>query len=325
MSAPAQPEPELMTTAHLDDPALGVAIRRGAAAGAFVRIRRGAFLGASDWAALDGRDRHRVLVQAVAPDLPTDVVVSHRSAVAMHRLPWIGSFGARVTVTDPRRDRGQAKGSVERIGGHGRRPATVLTSGVRIATLAETAVDIATREHPWRAIVVLDAVLRRGVGRAEILERLSLRAARNARAARELVDYADAASESAGESITRWGSHVLGAPPPVLQHEFQYEGVLRDRVDLWFPDERVVVEFDGRVKYVDPRTQAGRSGSDVLFDEKRREDRLRQRHDVDGFARVTWADAMPGGQLPRILDDAGIALGPNWMTAWRGAARRTLQ
>lgn len=84
----------------------------------------------------------------------------------------------------------------------------------------------------------------------------------------------------------------------------------------------MIVEFDGRVKYDDPLR--GRTPTAALIDEKRREDRLRRRRDVNGFARVMWSDAMPAGQLPRILHDAGVPLGPNWGTAWRQAANRAL-
>ncbi|QSB22752.1 hypothetical protein [Curtobacterium sp. 24E2] len=37
----------------------------------------------------------------------------------------------------------------------------------------------------------------------------------------------------------------------------------------------MIVEFDGRVKYDDPRR--GHTAADALVDEKRREDRLRRR------------------------------------------------
>jgi hypothetical protein len=44
------------------------------------------------------------------------------------------------------------------------------------------------------------------------------------------------------------------------------------RVDAWYDEAAVAVEFDGRVKYSDPRAA---SPSEALWKEKRREDRLR--------------------------------------------------
>ena len=316
---------EVISTVGLSgDPALAESIRRRARAGDALRLHRGLYVDGADWASATAYERHRLLVSSVVPSLVDAPVVSHHSAVALHRLPWIGGFGERAVVTDPRRDRGQVKRSVERIGSAGRRPGTVLVDGLAVTDLVGTAVDIALREHPWRAIVVLDAVLRRGVPMTALLVELDQRRARRHRAARDLIEHASAAAESPGESITRWGAHVLGAPPPVQQHAFSYDAAFVDRVDLWFPEPGVVVEFDGRAKYADPALRNGRSPEDVLFDEKRREDRLRRRADVHGVTRVTWAEAMPGGQLPRRLSEAGIPLGPGWAAAWRAAAQRTL-
>lgn len=316
---------DVISTAGLsDDPALAAAVRRRARTGDTIRLHRGLYVDGAGWASASEHDRHRAVVTSVVPALIDAPVVSHRSAVALHRLPWIGRFGERVVVTDPRRDRGQTKRSVERIGSAGRRPDTVVVDGLVVTDLVGTAVDIALREHPWRAVVVLDAVLRRGVSVTALLDELARRRARRHRAARDLVEHASGDAESPGESITRWGAHVLGAPTPVLQQEFEHDGVFVDRADLWFPEQGVIVEFDGRAKYSDPAFRSGRSPEDVLFDEKRREDRLRRRPEVQGVVRVTWTDAMPGGQLPRRLSEAGIPLGTAWAAAWRAAAQRTL-
>lgn len=314
----------ITTTGLADDPALAAAVRRRAASGELHRVHRGLFVDGATWAAAVRHDRHRLLLRSVVPRLAGELVVSHASAVALHGLPWIGQFGERVVVTDPDRDRGQTKRSVQRIGSAGRRPRAVVIEGIVVTDLVGTAVDVALREHPWRAIVVVDAVLRRGVPKAALLAELASRRARRHRAAWELIASGHAGAESPGESITRWGAHVLGAPVPVLQQAFRYDGVFVDRVDLWFPEQGIAVEFDGRSKYTDAELRRGRSAEDVLFDEKRREDRLRRRPDVNGVVRVTWSDAMPGGQLPRRLSDAGVPLGSAWATAWRSAALRTL-
>ncbi|WP_139195099.1 hypothetical protein [Curtobacterium sp. MCBA15_001] len=251
--------------------------------------------------------------------------MSHRSAVALHGLPWIGPFGGRVFFADPSRDRGQSKGVTRRVGTAGRVPDTVLVAGIPTTSLAVTAVDVALSDHPWRAVAVLDAVLRRGVPHAALVAELSARGAPRARRrASELVAFADAAAESPGESITRWGAHVLGTPTPVLQHEFVTDWGGQERVDFWFPESGTVIEFDGAAKYRDRRLRRGRTPEEVVVEEKRREDALRRKRDVHHFGRVVWTDAMPGGQLPRRLHDAGVPLGPKWGEAWRAAADRTL-
>ncbi|WP_439692020.1 hypothetical protein ACRQ4B_13985 [Curtobacterium sp. SP.BCo] len=293
-------------------------IRRAADRGIWERIHPGAYVPRAAWTSASAAERHRVLVTSYLRAHPATVVVTDRSAVAMHGLPWIGPFGSRVIVTDPDRDRGQVKSTVRRRGSAGRVPASTVIDGVVVGTLAETAVDVALHEHPWRAIVVLDAVLRRGIPKDELRAALDERGARGRGRAEVLIDVADGGAESAGESITRWGAHVLGAPAPVLQQEFPYDEVLHDRVDLWYPQQGVIVEFDGRTKY-------GAGAPDALWDEKRREDRLRRRRGVHGFVRVTWRDAMPAGQLPRLLIDGGVPLGDGWPSAWRLAAHRALE
>jgi hypothetical protein len=81
-----------------------------------------------------------------------------------------------------------------------------------------------------------------------------------------------------------------GLPRPELQVEIHDGAGFIGRVDAWYEEAAVAVEFDGRVKYVDPRDA---SSGEVLWKEKRREDRLR-----DAGARVV-----------RIVNDD---LGPAW-------------
>ena len=64
-----------------------------------------------------------------------------------------------------------------------------------------------------------------------------------------------------------------GLPRPELQVEIHDGAGLIGRVDAWYEDAAVAVEFDGRVKYLDPRD--GSSPGEVLWEEKRREDRMR--------------------------------------------------
>ncbi|HEY7989384.1 MAG TPA: hypothetical protein VIE19_09205 [Lapillicoccus sp.] len=80
------------------------------------------------------------------------------------------------------------------------------------------------------------------------------------------------------------------------------------RVDL-LVGERVVVEFDGAVKY------SGDASGRVLFAEKRREDRLRDL----GFevVRVTWSDlAQPERVLARVRSAMSRASSRAGWTSW---------
>ena len=95
---------------------------------------------------------------------------------------------------------------------------------------------------------------------------------------------------------------ALGFAPPELQAELRDASGLM-RVDFLWRTERIVLEFDGRVKY-----EAGSAGtssaSDVVWREKLREDRIRRMG--FGVVRVVWADLMRPDALRARLAAAGI-------------------
>lgn len=98
---------------------------------------------------------------------------------------------------------------------------------------------------------------------------------------RTMLAHVDGRSESVGESRLRFATAVAGITlePQVVITDAN--GRFVARVDFVVAGTKVVVEFDGKVKYAD-------GGPDALMAEKRREDRLRRL----GYAvvRVTWAD-----------------------------------
>lgn len=167
----------------------------------------------------------------------------------------------------------------------------VLTvDGIPVTSLARTAVDLSRSARDWRqAVVDVDAALRAGADLDEVRAVAELcRAWSGARTTARAVALAAAGSESPGETLARLLVVGLGFPAPVTQ------AVVRDRkggfvarVDLLLEAERVVIEFDGRVKY---RAAAGdpEGPEDVLWREKRHEDQLRELgYEV---VRLSWAD-----------------------------------
>jgi hypothetical protein len=114
-----------------------------------------------------------------------------------------------------------------------------------------------------------------------------------------VLSFADGLSESVGESRTRVLCHTHHLPPPRLQVEIRSGGVLLGRVDLLIEEWRLILEFDGRVKYrldaSDDRERLER----VLWAEKLREDSLRR--EGYGVDRVTWGDLeRPAATAARI-------------------------
>lgn len=234
-------------------------------------------------------------------------VVSHASAVILHRLPWILPVPDRVIVLDPRRSTGQRNRFVDKAPGADRSVRSVVVDGLPVTVLADTVIDVALRYDRARALAVADAALRRGVLpsllSAVLAERLPARAHRRAR---EVLHLASGSSESAGESVTHLVIRDAGCPAPVQQQEFRDGSGLIGRVDFWFPDHGVVVEFDGLVKYRDASMRQGRTPEEVVIAEKLREDRLRALPEVRRVIRPVWHDIEPGGRFPGMLADAGL-------------------
>jgi predicted transcriptional regulator of viral defense system len=273
--------------AGVTDAELARAVRRGE----LVRVRRGAYLDPTA-----GLSRHRALVLATAPALRDGSVVSHGSAALLHGLPLWRVDGARVHVT--RRPPAAGSGSA-RVHLHvARLPDSdvTLVDGVPATTMARTVVDLARSASFESAVVAADAALATGSFSREdltgCLERMG--AVPGSRRAARVTAFADAHSESVGESRSRVLLHRLGIPAPDLQVRLlRPDRSVIGRCDFGWRARRTVGEFDGRVKY---RADEGRDPGDVVFREKLREDEIRDA----GWevARWTWADL----DTPSVVD-----------------------
>ena len=97
------------------------------------------------------------------------------------------------------------------------------------------------------------------------------------RQARQIVELADGDAESPLESLVRLALHDDGFPRPLLQ---QWVGGYR--VDFLWPEYRLILEADGRLKYT----------GDQAWTEKKRQIALGR---SDNFVeRVVWSDLFAG-------------------------------
>jgi hypothetical protein len=116
------------------------------------------------------------------------------------------------------------------------------------------------------------------------------------------VEFSVELSGSFGESVARVVIILLGFEVPELQVVFQdAEGNIE--TDFFWRGVRLAGEFDGKVKY-SRQEYTGGDPTEVLWREKRREDRLRRM--VAGVLRITWDDVMHPARLERLLVDAGV-------------------
>ena len=288
-------------------------VRRRIDRGELLRLCPGVAVERKAWQAATPRQRHLLRVVALLPKLSSRVAVSHASAAAVWGAPILGDWPERVHVVDPARRTTQSTPTVVRHAGLLLPQEARVESGVLVTSPARTAADLALSWTFREAVVALDQLLhRRLTTREEIGRFLDARpTARGRTGARRAVAFATSAAESPGESLTRVVLHELGAPPPVLQKSFRWgdRGQFVDVVDFWWPRFGVVLEFDGRIKYATGRWRKGRSPEQIVVDEKIREDRIRNRPEVDGFARTVWDEVMHPTRLVMNLRAAGLPLG----------------
>lgn len=251
-------------------------------------VRRGEF-----W-----RPAPAVLARCVPPDDPDDHALlrslahlvrrprfhaAHETALRLHGLPLLGrSTGVHLA--------GPTSSARERAGAH-LHPAASPPEAVRppgcqndwpASGIAQALADMARRPgvRLGEAMVPLDAAWRAGwVEPADVVSRVPA-GGRGVARVRQLVNLADAAAESPGETLTRLLLARAGKRW-VSQVRF-WLGSQEARVDFVLPDDGVILEFDGLVKY------RGDEGPDVLVREKQREDALRALG--YGVVRLVWKD-----------------------------------
>lgn len=271
-----------------------------AQSGDLVRVMRGAFVDPTVWAALTARGRFRLRVEAAAATAREPLVLCRAAAAVVHGLPWLGRWPERVDVLVPPDSPSRSSTVLRRH----REPlhGFEIVDGLSVTTIEHTVIGIAREADFARAIVVADAALARGVSVTEAADTVPLR--HGSARARAVAAFADGRAASVGESVSRVTMRAIGIDPPVLQQEFARPDGGVWNVDFWWPDLRVIGEFDGDSKYLDPEQRGGRTPAEVMLDEKRREDGLRRLS--AGFARWDWAVARSPRLLAERLASAGV-------------------
>ncbi|MDQ4137680.1 MAG: hypothetical protein M3116_02380 [Actinomycetota bacterium] len=119
-----------------------------------------------------------------------------------------------------------------------------------------------------------------------------------------MLELADGASGSPGESVSRVAMHLQGLPMPLLQHEFRDRRGRIGYVDFWWPEFDLIGEFDGLGKYTRDDMLSGRSPAEAVIAEKVREDRLRALG--PRVVRWGWECAISPPRLAEVLRRAGL-------------------
>jgi very-short-patch-repair endonuclease len=262
--------------------------------GRALRVGPSAYVDRPRYEAASPERRHEMATRAVVRTFDGRVYASHYSALTLMSLPVFGAPLDHIHVA-------RAAGSLSR-----RRP------GLSIHTAYGPAAGRLIGRTPSvaPALAILGAAMTCGIETGVVAADAALAAGKTTEAdletwlgklsrhrdvtqARRAVRLADARSESVGESRTRLLLNAIGFRPTPQVEIRDRHGRLVGRVDFLLERERIIVEFDGLMKYADA------NGREALAAEKSREDRLRALGYE--FVRLTWADLSRPVTVERLL------------------------
>jgi hypothetical protein len=285
---------QLLADGYSDDE-----VRRSLRDGRLIVVRRGSYV---TRAALPDKpeQRYALRVRATAPDLAPDAVISHSSAAAIFGLPLWGVALDRVHVTRDRRYGGRVDPRLHVHSAVLTAEDMIVVDGLAMTSAARTVADLA-RSLPFEAaVVVADAALNRVLVTRDEFEAAVERGARRpgAAAARRVLAFADARSQSPGESRSRVRMQRMGLPMPQLQMPIETR-LGTCHADFGWPEFRAVGEFDGLIKY-GALLRPGQDAAAAVIEEKVREDAIR-----DEDWRVTrwiWDEIDPFVEVARRIE-----------------------
>jgi hypothetical protein len=283
-------------------------LERAVFGGGLVRLRRGLYAVPSIGLGPDAYRTELSRVRGIMASLSADAVLSHDSAARLHGMWTPGLRGPLVHVTVP----GQAEREDAALRVHASRlPAQFVTTvkGLRVTTVARTAVDLARGRDLPQALVAIDGAWRTSVAAqlpdsstrlrertvpdavlapfgAELLDAFAVVWSwPGSRVVRTAIDLAEPASESAYESWSRGWMEVVGLPRPVVNAEVYGRSGRRYFGDFVWRSRRVIGEADGVGKYGEtPDAMRAR-----LRAERERQDDL----EAAGWSFVRWVTGEP--------------------------------
>lgn len=277
------------------------------------RIRRGYYRHASD--DLTVSETHRLRIEATADARRGTLIFSHTAAADLWGCPLLAVDTRLVHATQPGKARRTTAGAQIHRGAIPEGHIVTLPNGLLVASRRWTAVQLAATLRLPNALLPLDHLVRElntdpeadpaGVAVIEELIAMIPPGMKGCARAESTLRLADPRSGSAGESLSRGQMELLHIPKPNLQVRFpRGDQPGDDIVDFDWPELEAFGEFDGDGKYFLEELTGGRTPQEVLWSEKRREDRIRRHR--PRAARWGWDVAMSRQRLARTLALAGI-------------------
>jgi hypothetical protein len=285
----------------------GHAQRRAFGRGHAVRLKRGAYFDSREWAALDPRSRHLARMYAIT-ESHRDPIFGFESAACAHGLSTLENWPDVVHVVADRASGGRSEPGIQRHCVGIDDEDIMVIGGLAVTRPLRTLVDLARSRSFAEAVVSIDSALRADHVSAEELADASARIChrRGAAAVRHAFAFGDGMADSAGESLSRVLISQLGFPKPELQVPYRRWGGGADVVDFAWPKFRLIGEFDDRGKYLKEEYLRGKTPGDAVYEEKRREDRLRA--SGNGVSRWGWTELRDPNALRYSLLAAGLPI-----------------
>lgn len=292
-----------------------------AASGELVRVRRGRYLPAKVWESLAPWEKYRMRIQAVDELARSSPIFARESAAQILGLPVIGIPRDVQTVIPSTAKGGQSSNGIRRLPAPELDPPPWEVDGLRVTQPHITARDLAVRLPLRRSLAAMDKVVSGKVlpnsplnvpltfTVAAIEEAIGfLPSAAQRRRALRVLGVANGLSQSPGESVSRAIMIENQFPPPALQVPLYDSAGLIGYPDFLWEELKIIGEFDGYEKYSAQGFLQGKTPSDVVVREKRREDRLR----AIGYTviRWVWEDIRDPARLIDLLQRANIRQHP---------------
>jgi Protein of unknown function (DUF559) len=188
---------------------------------------------------------HRLRCSGVALLLPEGTAIAGHSAAAWYGAPFAGPSDP-VTVLRPPSVLWKGPREVRVHQGELGPGEVEWHDDVPVTSALRTAWDVAVWEPLGTAVAALDAMVRCGSVRIDALRAVSTGATgrKGVVRVRRAVPLIDPRAESGPESRVRVAL-VMAGLTPVPQFEVWVDGVFLGRVDLAFPAERLVIEYEG--------------------------------------------------------------------------------
>lgn len=283
-----------------------------------IALARGVYFPHEQWLGLHATDQFRLRVKAhIRPG--SSAIVTGEAAAALHGLPLLTRH-ARIAVANSGRCPGKPRIARSNIAGQGaythvpnklmthvssriRTEDIIEINGRRVTSIPKTVVDVCRSKVSENGLLLADAALQQSDIYPDFLEVLDAyaRAPGNKRA-RLIISQATDKSETIGESLAKQAIVMAGVAgvnsvdKPLLQQvQFSDDLGFVGRVDFYLPHLRLVIEFDGDIKYAGSGVQAT---EETMIAEHKREKRLKNLH--LNVLRLTWSDVLRKDCATRI-------------------------